>query len=104
GTVKAKQIPYVILTSNNSRELSDALKRRCLYHWIDYPSLEKEMKIVRTKLPGMEEQLGTQLVRFVQAVRQLKLTKPPGVAETLDWAQALMALDRNRLDAEVVED
>jgi|SRR5579859_2471722 len=104
GTIKAKHIPYVVLTSNRSRELSDALKRRCLYHWIDYPSLEKEMKIVRTKLPGIEEQLGTQLVRFVQVVRQLKLTKPPGVAETLDWAQALMALGRNRLDVEVVEE
>jgi MoxR-like ATPase len=104
GTIKARHIPYVVLTSNRSRELSDALKRRCLYHWIDYPSLEKEMKIVRTKLPGIEEQLGMQLVRFVQAVRQLKLTKPPGVAETLDWAQALMALGRSRLDIDVVEE
>ena len=104
GTIKARHIPYVVLTSNRSRELSDALKRRCLYHWIDYPSLEKEMKIVRAKLPGIEEQLGMQLVHFVQAVRQLKLTKAPGVAETLDWAQALMALGKNRLDVEVVEE
>jgi MoxR-like ATPase len=103
GTIKARHIPYVVLTSNRSRELSDALKRRCLYHWIDYPSFEKEMKIVRTKLPGIEEQLSAQLVHFVEAVRQLKLTKPPGVAETLDWAQALMALGQDRLDVDVVE-
>ncbi|HEV2987839.1 MAG TPA: MoxR family ATPase [Candidatus Angelobacter sp.] len=104
GTIKARHIPYVILTSNRSRELSDALKRRCLYHWIDYPSLEKEIKIVRAKLPGIEEQLGSQLVRFVQAVRELKLSKPPGIAETLDWAQALMTLGRKQLDVEVAEE
>ena len=104
GTIKARHIPYVILTSNRSRELSDALKRRCLYHWIDYPSLEKEIKIVRAKLPGIEEQLGSQLVRFVQTVRELKLSKPPGIAETLDWAHALMTLGRKQLDVEVVEE
>jgi len=84
GTIKAKHLPYVILTSNRTRELSDALKRRCLYHWIDYPSYEKEMEIVRLRLPGIEEKLGSQVVRFVQAVRQLDLAKPPGVTETLD--------------------
>jgi len=104
GTIKAKHPPHVILTSNRTRELSDALKRRCLYHWIDYPSLEKEMKIVRARLPGIEEELGTQVVRFVQAVRQLDLTKPPGVAETLDCAESLMSLGRHKLDAKAVEE
>jgi MoxR-like ATPase len=104
GTIRAKYIPYVILTSNRSRELSDALKRRCLYHWIDYPSFEKEMKIVRARLPGVEEQLGVQVVRFVQAVRQLDLTKPPGVAETLDCARAVTAMGKDRLDAETAEE
>ena len=97
GTIKAKHTPYVILTSNRSRELSDALKRRCLYHWIDYPSFEREMKIVHARLPDVAEELGRQVVRFVQAVRQLDLTKPPGVAETLDCTQAVMALGKNRL-------
>jgi len=104
GTIQAKHIPYVILTSNRTRELSDALKRRCLYHWIDYPSFEKEMKIVRAKLPGIEEELGSQVVRFVQAVRQLDLAKPPGVTETLDCAQSAMSLGKHRLDAQTVEE
>lgn len=104
GTIRAKHIPYVILTSNRSRELSDALKRRCLYHWIDYPSFEKEMKIVRARLPGVEEELGKQVVHFVQAVRQLDLMKPPGVAETLDCTQAVMALGKARLDVPTVEE
>ena len=104
GTIQAKHVPYVILTSNRTRELSDALKRRCLYHWIDYPSFEKEMKIVRAKLPGIEEELGSQVVRFVQAVRQLDLAKPPGVTETLDCAQSVMSLGKHRLDAQTVEE
>jgi MoxR-like ATPase len=104
GTIKAKHVPYVLLTSNRTRELSDALKRRCLYHWIDYPSYEKEMKIVRARLPGIEEQLGGQVVRFVQAVRQLDLAKPPGVTETLDCAQSAMALGKHRLDVQAVEE
>ena len=104
GTIHAKHVPYVILTSNRTRELSDALKRRCLYHWIDYPSFEKEMKIVRAKLPGIEEELGSQVVRFVQAVRQLDLAKPPGVTETLDCAQSAMSLGKHRLDAQTVEE
>jgi len=103
GTIQAKHVPYVILTSNRSRELSDALKRRCLYHWIDYPSLEKEMKIVRARLPGIEEQLGREIVRFVQSVRELDLVKPPGVAETLDCAEAVMALGKHQLDAQTAE-
>ncbi len=104
GTIKAKHIPHVILTSNRTRELSDALKRRCFYHWIDYPSYEKEMKIVRTRLPGIEEHLGGQVVRFVQAVRKLDFAKPPGVTETLDCAQSAKTLGKQRLDVEAVEE
>jgi MoxR-like ATPase len=104
GTIKAKHVPYVILTSNRSREVSDALKRRCLYHWIDYPSYEKEMKIVRARLPGIEEELGGQVVHFIQSVRQLDLAKPPGVTETLDCARSAMALGKHRLDVQAVEE
>jgi MoxR-like ATPase len=104
GTIKAKHLPYVILTSNRTRELSDALKRRCLYHWIDYPSYEKEMSIVRVRLPGIAEELGSQVVRFVQAVRQLDLAKPPGVTETLDCAQSAMSLGKHRLDIQTAEE
>lgn len=104
GTIQAKHIPYVILTSNRTRELGDALKRRCLYHWIDYPSFEREMRIVRARLPGIEEQLGAEVVRFVQAVRQLDLAKPPGVAETLDCAQAAACLGSRRFDTKVIEE
>lgn len=103
GTIKAKHVPFVILTSNRSRELSDALRRRCLYHWIDYPSFEKEMKIVRARLPGVEEALAEQVVQLVQRVRHLELGKPPGVAETLDCAQAATALGADRVDVETVE-
>src|ERR1700758_1687647 len=103
GTIQAKHIPYVILTSNRTRELSDALKRRCLYHWIDYPSFEKEMRIVRARLPGIEEELSMQVVQFVQAVRGLDLEKPPGVAETLDCTEAVAAIGSRRLDAEAIE-
>jgi MoxR-like ATPase len=103
GTVKAKHTPLVILTSNRSRELGDALKRRCLYHWIEYPTLEKEMKIVAARLPGIGAQFERQVVAFVQAVRRLNLTKAPGVAETLDWAQALASLGKSTVDPESVE-
>jgi MoxR-like ATPase len=103
GTIKAKHPPLVILTSNRSRELSDALKRRCLYHWIEYPSFEKEMKIVAARLPGIAMELEKQMVGFVQSVRRLNLIKSPGVAETLDWAQALTALGKTGLDAALVE-
>ncbi len=102
GTIKAKHLPYVILTSNRTRELSDALKRRCLYHWIDYPSYEKEMEIVRLRLPGIEEKLGSQVVRFVQAVRQLDLAKPPGVTETLGCVAKSME-DGNKVKAAGIE-
>src|SRR5262245_3770927 len=84
GTIKAMHIPYVVLTSNRTRELGDALKRRCFYHWIPYPTLDKELKIVRTRLPGIGRELSDQVVRFVQKVREMDLAKPPGVVETLD--------------------
>src|SRR5271155_53872 len=104
GTITAKHVPYVILTSNRTRELSDALKRRCFYHWIDYPSIEKEMKIVHARLPGVAEELGAQVVKFVQAVRRLDLTKPPGVTETLDCAQSVLSLGKEKLDSQTAEE
>ncbi len=104
GTIKAKHPPLVVLTSNRSRELSDALKRRCLYHWIEYPDREKEMKIVAARLPGIGAELEKQIVSFMQQVRRLNLIKAPGVAETLDWAQSLMALGRNQVDAATVDE
>ena len=103
GTIKAKHKPYVILTSNRSRELSDPLKRRCLYHWIDYPDLEKEMAIVKMRLPGIEQHLLEQVVRHVQAFRQRKLAKTPGVSETIDWAESLMALGYREVNAKTFE-
>ncbi len=104
GTIKAKYKPYVILTSNRTRELSDALKRRCLYHWIDYPDLEKEMIIVKKKLPGIEQHLLEQVVGHVQAFRQRKLAKTPGVSETIDWAESLMALGFREVNAKAFEE
>jgi MoxR-like ATPase len=98
GTVKAKHKPFVILTSNRTRELSDALKRRCLYHWIDYPDLGKEMKIVKKHLPDIEETLLRQVVNAVQQFRQRKLVKTPGVSETIDWAESLLALGYRELN------
>jgi MoxR-like ATPase len=103
GTIKAKRAPYVILTSNGARELSDALKRRCLYHWIDYPSFEKEMDIVHARLPGIGKELGAQVVRFLHALRKMNLSKIPGVAETLDLSAALALLERSKLDNETVD-
>ncbi|MBV8220032.1 MAG: MoxR family ATPase [Solirubrobacterales bacterium] len=103
GTITATQRPVVILTSNRTRELHDALKRRCLFHWIGHPSLEREVEIVRLRVPGVPEQLAAQAVTFVQGLRSLDLNKPPGVAETVDWAEALAALGRADLDAEVVQ-
>ena len=93
----------MILTSNRTRELHDALKRRCLFHWIGHPSLEREIEIVTTRVPGVPERLAAQAARFVRGLRGLDLAKPPGVAETIDWAQALAALGRQELDAEIVE-
>ncbi len=103
GTIRAKQAPIVILTSNRTRDLHEALKRRCLFHWIDYPSVERETRIVTTRVPGVKSRLAQQLCCFMQLVRQLDLYKLPGVAETLDWAEALLALETDELDAETVE-
>ena len=103
GTIRAQERPHVVLTSNRSRELSDALRRRCLYLWIDYPPYEKELSIVRRKLPGIADDLAAQIVGFVQSVRRARLSKVPGVSETLDWAAALLSLHASRLSAELVE-
>jgi MoxR-like ATPase len=102
GTIRAKTVPTVILTSNRTRDLHDALKRRCLYHWVGHPSLQREIEIVRLRVPGVPERLAVQAATFVAAVRQLDLTKQPGVSETIDWARALVALGRPELDADVV--
>ena len=104
GTVKAQQIPLVFLTSNNTRELSEALKRRCLFLQMDYPSPEREREIVLAKVPGIESSLAEQVVRAVQLVRSIELKKPPSVSETLDWARTLVVLGVSRLDAEVARD
>jgi len=104
GTIKAKKPPVVVLTSNRTRELHDALKRRCLYHWIDYPSPEKEMAIVKARLPHVEDKLAAQICRFIQLIREWDLYKRPGVAETLDWAMALMALNITDLSEDLVRD
>jgi MoxR-like ATPase len=102
GTLSCESPPLVLLTSNRTRELHDALKRRCLYHWIDYPGFVEELAIVRLRLPEVPAQLAHQVVAFVQQLRSLQLYKLPGVAETLDWAAALLALERHRLDPELV--
>ena len=102
GTIKAGKKPVVILTSNRSRELSDALRRRCLYLWIGYPSFAKELSIVRRKVPGASEALAVQIVSLVQHLRRLKLAKVPGVSESLDWAAALVALHATHLGAQIV--
>lgn len=104
GTVRAEERPYVILTSNRTREVHDALKRRCLYHWIDYPTFEKEMEIVQAKVPSAPADLAREVTSFVQELRQEDLYKIPGVAETLDWLTALVALDKEALDVQTVED
>lgn len=104
GTIKAEEPPVVIITSNRTREIHDALKRRCLYHWIDYPSFEKEYKIVLTKVPEAPGRLAREVVAFVQELRHEDLYKLPGVAETLDWTAALVALDREDLSEDIVND
>jgi len=104
GTIRAAQPPIVVLTSNRTREIHDALKRRCLYHWVDYPDAKRELEIVRRKVPGVGERLSQQVVAFVQKLRTLDLFKAPGIAETIDWSRALIALDRTALDPEVVDD
>jgi MoxR-like ATPase len=101
GTLVAEHPPVVIITSNRTRELHDALKRRCLYHWIDYPTVDKEYKIVQTKVPGINDRLAMQIATFVAELRQVDLYKVPGVAETLDWAAALMAMSQTELTSDV---
>jgi MoxR-like ATPase len=103
GTITARRRPAVILTSNRTRELHDALKRRCLFHWIAHPSLEREIEIVRLRVPGVPERLATATAAFVAGLRDMDLAKAPGVAETIDWTQALVALGCEELDATVVE-
>jgi MoxR-like ATPase len=102
GTIKAKKKPMVVVTSNRTREVHDALKRRCLYHWIEYPSFEKEYRIIMTKLPGIEGNFAEQIARFMQRIRTANLLKKPGISETLDWTQALMTMHRQHLDEGVV--
>lgn len=104
GSIRAEEPPYVILTGNRTRELSDAVRRRCFYLWIDYPPYEKELSIVRNKVPDIDTDLAGQICRFMELVRQQKLEKIPGVAETLDWARALAALHQDHLEREIVEE
>ena len=102
GTIRAKDPPIVVITSNRTREIHDALKRRCIYHWVDYPSFEKEYRIVLTRVPQAEEALAREVVAFVQELREQDLFKYPGIAETLDWVAALVALNEHHLNEEVV--
>jgi MoxR-like ATPase len=104
GTIRATHPPHVVLTSNRTRELSEALRRRCLYLWVDYPTFDKEVRIVRSKVPSIEERLAVEVVRFVQGVRGRRLSKTPGVAESLDWAQALVALGADSLNDDLVDE
>jgi MoxR-like ATPase len=101
GTISASSVPHVILTSNGTRELSDALRRRCLYYYVDYPDFEKELRIVRKRLPDIKRQLSSQVVECIQAIRELDLRKKPGVGETLDWAAALLHLDVENLSHDI---
>ncbi len=104
GTIEAKSRPFIVLTGNRTRELSEALRRRCLYLWIDYPGYEKELAIVRAKVPAIDQRLSEQICIFMDALRQMKLEKTPGVAETLDWARALAGMHLDHLDKQTVED
>lgn len=103
ATISARHIPIVVLTSNNFREFGDALKRRCIHLYLDYPTFEQELKIVELKVPGIQQDLAQKIVEFVQAIRQIKLKKAPSIAETLNWAEALLALDVTELDSEVFQ-
>jgi MoxR-like ATPase len=102
GTIRAPQAPLVCITSNRTREIHDAVKRRCLYHWLDYPSPERELAIVEAKVPGVNHRLASEVCRLMERLRDEDFLKRPGVAETLDWAQALVLLHRDCLDEEVV--
>ena len=102
GTIKTEYPPVVVITSNRTREVHDALKRRCLYQWIDYPSFEIEYQILNMKVPGLDQQLSRQIVTTVQQLREADLFKAPGIAETLDWGRAIQSMDQKRLDAETI--
>lgn len=102
GTIRAKHVPHVILTSNRTRELSDALKRRCLYYWADYPDKALELRIIASRMPEVDLELADQVVRFVQSLRSMKLAKTPGVAESIDWVAALLAMGKDSLDAPAI--
>jgi MoxR-like ATPase len=104
GTIRAEEPPIVIITTNRTREIHDALKRRCLYHWVDYPSAERELEIVRRKVPNANRRLSAEIVHFIQKLREIDLFKVPGVAETIDWAGALTELDKLALDPETISD
>ncbi len=104
GTIAAKSKPHVVLTGNRTRELSEALRRRCLYLWIEYPEFEKELAILKEKIPGLDQKLAEQICAFMEELRRIKLEKTPGIAETLDWARALAAMHLTHLDRQVVED
>ena len=103
GTIKAKEPPIVIITSNRTREIHDALKRRCLYHFVDYPDLEQELKILQSRVPNIREDLSIAIVHFVKELRKIELFKQPGIAETIDWAQAMVELNYITIDPEVLE-
>lgn len=104
GTIRAEEAPIVVITTNRTREIHDALKRRCLYHWVDYPDAPRELEIVRRKVPDANSRLSAEVVRFIQKLREIELFKVPGVAETIDWAGALTELDKVALDPETVSD
>ena len=104
GTIRAQQPPIVVITSNRTREIHDAVKRRCLYHWVDYPDAQRELDILRRKAPGASDRLSREVVAFVQRLRSMDLFKLPGVAETIDWSKALVALDRVALDPNLIDD
>lgn len=104
GTIKANKRPFVFLTSNQTRELHDALKRRCLYHWIDYPSYEKELDIVLARVKGVDQKLAQQVCRVMNRIREIDFLKKPGIAETLDWTEALMKLHQNTVDGTILEE
>ncbi|MDC1023374.1 MoxR family ATPase [Alphaproteobacteria bacterium] len=103
GTIKAKEPPVVVITSNRTREIHDALKRRCLYHFVDYPDLEQELKILQSRVPNIREDLSVAIVHFVKELRKIELFKQPGIAETIDWAQAMVELNHITIDPEVLE-
>jgi len=104
GTIRAEHVPHVLLTSNRSREIGDALRRRCLYLYIEHPTFEKEVRIIRSRVPGAGDRLAAQIARFVESLRERRLAKSPGVAETIDWSQALVRLHQDELDPEIVSE